>query len=470
MSKDIGNTKKDVMTIEQKALAINLDAKRYGSIVEIGAAQEVARQFFKAGAAAGTIAKTMSAYDMQVSDEIYGKAGRYVSRERVEQMKDKEYELVVKRLGKVRHEESTFFSYAGTFAAKSYKSNNECHGWIGLRLQLEPNSEPSDIVLHVRMLEKTAELQAETLGLFGVNLIYGAFNYYKTPEKIIETLLDNIGQDKLEVDFIDFSGAFFEKVENRLMNLHLIREWLTRAVMFNEKGDSVVPSEAFYKRSPMVVRGSFRPPTNIHMNMFEAGWKQFCEHDDLAEKGAMKIAEITMAELVSGDSDDADFLARVDMLTKLGCHVMVSDYLRFFRLRSYLRQFTHAPIGIVLSVLDFDYLFDEKYYDGLEGGILEAMGKLFPDNTHVYVYPSSLDDDVVNLSNVKVEDHHQHLLDYLVVNNKLVDAKYAEPEKRAIFTSEILKSIQAGQSDWKEIVPKQVAEYIVKHKIFGYPK
>lgn len=460
--------KEPTMTIGQKALSLNLDKQRYGTIVEIGAGQEVARQFFKAGAAAGTIAKTMSAYDMQVSDDIYGKAGRYVSRERVEQMISKEFDLVMKRLDHVRHDDSTFFSYAATVAAKSYKGNNECHGWIGLRLELEPDAAYSDIILHVRMLEDNNEAQAETLGKLGVNLIYGAFHYYKDPTKIIETLLDNIGQDKLEVDFINFSGAFFKQVENRLMNLHLVRAWLTRAVIFSPEGDSKVPGEVFYKRSPMIVRGSFRPPTIIHESMFESGWKQFCEHDDLAENGALKIAEITMAELIAGDSDDEDFLARVDLLNTLGCHVLVSDYLRFFRLRSYMRQFTNDPIGIVLSVLDFDYLFDEKYYDGLEGGILEAMGKLFPDNTHVYVYPSSLDGDDVSLKNVKVDDQHKHLLEYLIGNNKLVDAVYATPEKKAIFTKEIMEQIKSGETGWQDLVPKPVSKMIMEKELFGY--
>ena len=459
---------KTTMTIEQKALSINLDEKCYGTIVEIGAGQEVARQFFKAGAAAGTIAKTMSAYDMQVSDDIYGKAGRYVSHERVEQMLDKEFDLVMKRLNHVRSSESTFFSYAATVAAKSYKGNNECHGWIGLRIELEPDAGYSDIILHVRMLESNNESQAETLGKFGVNLIYGAFNYYRTPEKIIDTLLDNIGQDKLEVDFIKFSGRFFEEVENRLMNLHLVRAWLTHAVMFDAEGHSVVASEAFYKRSPLIVRGSFRPPTTIHANMLDAGLAQFNEHDDLAEKGAIKIAEITMAELIAGDSDDADFLARVDLMNTMGCNVLVSDYLRFFRLRSYIRQYTQAPIGIVLSVMDFDYLFDEKYYDGLEGGILEAMGKLFPDNTHVYVYPSAVSGNKINLDNVQVKPQHQHLLRYLIANEKLVEAKYANLESKAIYTHEVLEQIQSGDQSWQDVVPEKVAALIIEKKLFGY--
>ncbi len=455
-----------VLSTNQKTLSLNLNKKRYGTIVEIGAGQEVARKFFEAGAAAGTIAKTMSAYDMVVSDDIYGKAGRYVSQERVEQMIDKEYDLVVKRLNDVRDAESTFFSYAATVAARSYKGVGECHGWIGLRIELEPNAGYSDIILHVRMLEKSAKAQSDSLGNLGVNLIHGAFEHYKEPKKIIECLLDNIGQDKIEVDFIKFSGEFFNDVENRLMQLHLIREWLTRAVIFNADGDASVAGEALYKKSPMIVRGSFKPPTNLHEDMFNSGWTQFSKHDDLAEKGAVKIAEITMAELVSKGSDDEDFIARIDLLNSLGYHVLVSDYLRFFRLRSYLRQFTQSPIGIVLSVLDFDYLLDEKYYDGLEGGILEAMGKLFPDNTHVYVYPTQAKDGEVNLDNVNVGEQNKFIVDYLVHSRKLLKAENVDTSIDFETSQNIIKMIQAGDDAWKSLVPKKVSALIEEKSLF----
>ena len=162
------------LSIQQKALAINLDPAIYGTIVEIGAGQEVARQFFAAGGAAGTLAKTMSAYDMKVSDEIYGEVSRYVSRERLEQMLLREFDLLVQRLGTVRPVNSTFFTYAATVAAKSYGRTSEWHGWVGLRLQLRPAETPSEIVLHVRMLDDNSQLQSEMLGMLGVNLIYGA--------------------------------------------------------------------------------------------------------------------------------------------------------------------------------------------------------------------------------------------------------------------------------------------------------
>ena len=177
-----------------KALRLNLDEKKYGTIAEIGAGQEVARQFFLAGAAAGTVAKTMSAYDMQFSDAIYGtqEGGRYVSKARVRAMLDKEFDLVLTRVGTSRAKTSRYFSYAATVAAKSFNRDNECHAWCGIRLQMYPGAEPSDIIVHVRLLDKTAEQQQDTLGILGVNLIYAAYYYFEEPKKLIDSLTDNM--------------------------------------------------------------------------------------------------------------------------------------------------------------------------------------------------------------------------------------------------------------------------------------
>ncbi|MBD3667432.1 MAG: TonB-dependent receptor, partial [Kangiella sp.] len=355
------------LTTEQKALAVNLNPTQYGTIVEIGAGQEVARQFFSAGAAAGTIAKTMSAYDMQVSDDIYGKAGRYVSRERVEQMLVHEYDLLHSRLDEVRSEDTQYFSYAATVTARSYTQKNECHGWIGIRMQLEPKAPPSEIVMHVRMLDETNKEQSEALGIFGVNVVYGAFHYHKDPKVFIESLLDNLvndfGQKRIEVDLIHFAGHTFEKVENRLMNLHLVRSWCCRAVMFDAQGASEVPGTMLRKKDVLVIRGSFKPPTKVHVDMTEAAMKQFLEEEGVQRDKVFTVAEITMAELANdAETDDASFLARVDLLNKLGYNVLISDYLRFFRLRSWMRRYTQNRIGIVLSILDFDQLFNESYY------------------------------------------------------------------------------------------------------------
>ena len=459
------------LSTDQKALTLNLDKLKYGSIVEIGAGQEVARRFFHVGAAAGTVAKTMSAYDMAVSDDIYGHVDRYVSRARLLQMLDKEFTQVVQRLADKRPKNTTFFAYAATVTARSFKQKNECHGWIGIRVQLHPGAAPSDIVLHVRMLDNDNALQSEALGILGVNLIYGAFFHYQQPEWIVESLADGLSSDRIEVDLIHFSGPYFEEVENRLMNLHLIRSWLTRAIIFNPAGEVVVPGELLYRKPMLVIRGSFKPVTCVNIDMMQGGQKQFSQIAAVDEPEILSLAEITMNSLVSGDNiDGADFLARIDLLGSQGYTVMISDYLRFFRLRAYLRRYTQKPIGIVMSVRDLEALFDEKYYEGLEGGILEAFGKLFPDNTHVYVYPSRRqgENEMIMLDNVPVPGHLQHLLAFLKENGKLVAIEPQDADHLGIDAAETLAALRRGPGAWEKDVPEGVAARIVEGQLLGY--
>ncbi|MDO9596611.1 MAG: TonB-dependent receptor [Azoarcus sp.] len=459
------------LTTDQKALAINLDKFKYGSIVEIGAGQEVARRFFHVGAAAGTVAKTMSAYDMAVSDDIYGHVDRYVSRARLMQMLDKEFTQVVDRLTHVRPKNTTFFAYAATVTARSFKQKNECHGWIGIRLQLHPGAAPSDVIMHVRMLDNDNAMQSEALGILGVNLIHGAFFHHDNPEWVVEGLADGLGPERIEVDLIHFSGPYFEEVENRLMNLHLISSWLTRAVIFSPAGEVVVPGELLYRKPMLVIRGTFKPVTCVNVDMMLGGQKRFSQESAVDESEILSLAEITMNSLVSGDNiDGADFLARIDLLASQGYTVMISDYVRFFRLRAYLRRYTQKPIGIVLSVRDLEVLFDEKYYEGLEGGILEAFGKLFPDNTHVYVYPSRRHGaaEMVTLDNVPVPAHLRHLLTHLKENGKLVAIEPQDESHLEIDSSETLAGLRRGRGNWEEEVPEGVAQRIIANRLLGY--
>lgn len=462
--------KKNVKLTQQKALEVNLDSSIYGTVVEIGAGQETARQFFSAGAAAGTIAKTMSAYDMKVSDDVYGKVGRYVSRERCVQMLQHEYDLVVNRLQESRETPTQFFAYAATVTARSYSQKNECHGWIGVRRQSSPSSEPSEIILHVRMLDDTNREQSEALGILGINLVYAAFYYSDDPQKIIESLQDGMGHDRrIEIDLIHFSGPDFEQVENRLMNLHLIRSWACRAVMFDPCGESVVPASALRKKDTIVLRGSFKPPTNVHLDMMNSAVKHFSKEEGVDEDNIIRVAEITMNEIYSqSDEDDADFLARVDLLNQLGFSVLISDYLRFFRLRSWIRRYTQKRIGITLSVLDFDYLFAEKYYDGLEGGILEAFGKLFSDNTNVYVYPTIRDGKLISLENADVGKDLSYLMQHLIHNRAMVSADIVDVHNLDISAREVLKDLRKGRGDWEQKVPSVIAKSIIDNKLMGF--
>lgn len=469
MDKNAAN-KKNIKLTAEKALKLNLDNTIYGTVVEIGAGQETARQFFNAGAAAGSIAKTMSAYDMKVSDDVYGKVGRYVSRERCEQMLNHEYDLLIERLQGTRGVGSRFFSYAATVTARSYSQKNECHGWIGVRRQVAPEGAASEVILHVRMLDDTNHEQSEALGILGINLVYGAYHYADNPKKIIDTLQDGMGHDKrIEIDLIHFSGPDFEHVENRLMNLHLIRSWACRAVMFAPDGKSIVPASALRKKDPVVIRGSYKPPTKVHMDMKKAAVEHFAKEQGVDKDNILVIAEITMNELTGkGDAADSDFLARVDLLNDLGFSVLISDYLRFFRLRSWIRRYTPNRIGIMLSVLDFDYLFAGKYYEGLEGGILEAFGKLFSDNTNVYVYPSIRNGKLITLDNVDVDEDLQYLLRYLIHNRAMVSADIADVSNLEISAREVIKQIPKGRGDWEQALPEVTAKSIIDRKLFGF--
>jgi hypothetical protein len=454
---------------EQKALEINLDDTKYGTLVEIGAGQEVARQFFSAGAAAGTVAKTMSAYDMQISDMIYGKAGSYVGRERLEQMLNREFQLLLERLTDCRPSNTQFFSYAATVTAKSFKQKNECHGWIGVQAQLYPGAPASEIILHARMLDNENQTQSEALGILGVNLIYGLFNYKDNPKWIIDGLLDNLSLQRIEIDLINFSGPYFTDTDNRLMNLHLVRSWCCRAVMFDANGASIPPASALRKKDVLVMRGSFKPPTKVHLDMNESAITEFKKSGNLSGRGILNVAEITMSELITdGEQDDASFLARVDLLAKLGFHVLLSDYVRFFSLRAWLRKYTTSRIGIILSVHDFDQLFNEDYYDGLEGGILAAMGQLFCDDTNVYVYPIKIDDKLVSLDNVEVTPNLVYLLEHLKANKKLLAIHDYKVENLHILAKELVKQLPNGRGEWEQSLPEVVTKEIIAKKLFGY--
>jgi len=457
------------ISTEQKALTLNLDDHKYGSIVEIGAGQEVARQFFKVGAAAGTIAKTSSAYDMTVSDAIYGKAGRYVSRERVEKMANHEFELCIDRLQSVRPPNCTFFAYAATVTARSFKGGNECHGWVALKIQLRPKEAPCSVICHVRMLDNSNELQSEALGILGVNLIYGGYYYGDKPKWLIESLSDNLGDDRIEVDLIHFEGPGFNYIDNRLMNLHLVHSWLTRAVMFDTQGTPVVPRDTLYKKPVIVTRGSFKPPTKVHADMARAGLAQMKKKEGVDPKKALQFAEISMSELIKGNSvDDADFIARTELANVMGFNVLLSDYVRYFSLRSWFRRHTMEPISILMKANDVTHLFDEEYYDGLEGRALEGLGKLFADNTSVIVYPNKNNGDLQSLEDIEFPKRMELVAKQLMINNKLVASEGYDGDLIDISARRVMENIQAGGSDWEAHLDESVAEKIKSERLFGY--
>ena len=362
---------------DRKALQINLDPAKYGTFAEIGAGQEVARRFFRIGGAAGTIAKTMSAYDITFSDAIYGPADRYVSRVRLQTMLDHEYNLLIERLDAKFGTEKTFFVFADTVATRSFKQRSESHGWLGMRFQSEPRAQPSQIIIHVRLLDQTNVEQQEALGVIGVNLLYGAF-YYHRPEKLISSLHENLAPGRLEVDMIKFSGPTFAGVDHRLMSLQLVSQGLTNAVMFKADGETVQPAEVFYKKAILVERGNFRPVTYATNDMLDGARRVFMKHCDCSEDEVVVLMEMTLENLLAdGQVDHADFLARADILRALGRTVLISKFGEYYRLAGYLFRYTNRAIGLVMGVPSLMEIFNEKYYTNLEGGILEALGRMF---------------------------------------------------------------------------------------------
>ena len=455
----------------EKALAINLDDKRYGTFAEIGAGQEVVRWFFRAGAAAGTIAKSISAYDMTVSDAIYGDCDRYVCRERLEAMLAHELDLNVERLRAKRGDRTAFFSFADTVAARGFRKAGECHGWMGVAFQSHPRDEQSRIILHVRMLDSEATQQQEALGIVGVNLLYGAFFLHHDPDMLLESLLDGLSTERIEIDMIEFSGIEFRNTgSSRVMSLRLVQLGLSAAAMFGADGGVLQPSEALRKKPVVLERGSFRPVTHVNVDMIDRATEKFAELFD--GRKPMQIMEITMSNLMAeGEIDLVDFLARAEVLAAAGYTVLISDYARFYRLASYLRRLTDAPIGVVLGAGSVRELFDGKYYEDLGGGVLESFGRLFQDQLRLFAYPlrSSPNGPLMTVENLPVPETMKGLYQYLIENDLLLGLEPSRPENLSIFSRDVLRRLAEGDETWASMVPAAVADVIRERGFFGHP-
>ena len=454
----------------RKAFQINLDRHKYGTFAEIGAGQEVARRFFHVGGASGTIAKTMSAYDMTFSDAIYGPTDRYVSRVRLNTMLDHEYGLLVERLDQKLGAEKTFFVFADTVAARSFKEHNESHGWLGVRFQTDPRGEPSQIIIHVRMLDEANVDQQEALGVIGVNLLHGAF-YQAQPEHLISSLHENLPPERIQVDLIKFSGPAFAKIDNRLMSLQLVSQGLTDAVMFTADGEMVQPAEILHKKAILIERGSFRPVTYATNDMLEGARRQFLKETECSEKDFVVLMEMTLENLLSeGQLNHPDFLARVDILGALGRTVLISKFGEYYKLAGYLSRYTNRTIGLVMGVPSLSEIFDEKYYLNLEGGILEALGRMFKHGLKLYVYPivDEKTGNIVTAKQVDVAPNLRSLFQYLTDNRHIEDITDYQKGFLGIYPPAVLAKLKAGDQGWEKMVPPEVAQIIKEREFFGY--
>jgi len=461
-----------IPSIRDKALRINLNANIYGTFAEIGAGQETVRNFFRSGGASGTIAKTMSAYDKDFSDAIYGVEpdGRYVTEARLKRMLSHEIRLIEERIVREKHPNKMFFAYANTVATIDFAKKYKGHGWVGIRFQTDPKEEYSEIVLHIRFKETEAVLQQQTLGTLGVNLIYGAFYKHDQPKKLLRYLYDHIDQDKIEIDTINFSGPRFENVDNRLMSLQLIKNGMTEAVVFGPDGNNILPARIFYKKNILALRGSFRPVTKVNMDMFEKSYELFLEENRVEPEKTVTVFEITLSNLRSeGEIDEQDFMDRANLLCSLGQTVMISNFKEYYKLVEYFSNYTRNRMGLTMGVNNLVDIFDEKYYRHLSGGILEAFGKLFFKDLKVYLYPMIRKEtgELVNSDNLKVHPRMKELYKFFKYNGKLIDIENFNPDILHIFSREVLKRIENGEKGWEEMLPKGVANLILEKSLFN---
>ncbi len=456
---------------KQKALKINLNKQIYGSFAEIGAGQEVAANFFKAGGASGTIAKTMSAYDMTFSDAIYGEASRYVCEPRLISMLSHEYGLLQERLADKRSENTTFFAYANTMAALTYKKNNDAHGWMGVRFQLEPNGKFNDAIIHVKMLDNDNNLQQQAMGVLGVNLMYACFYYHQDPEIMLLSLMDELSKDRIQIDMIRFEGPDFEHVDNRLMSLHLVKYGFSDVALFGPDGENLQPSEVLFKKHALVLRGRFRPLINVHLDMLENGKKQFIQEPDVEKENVVVMTELTLQALTEAGTeiDEKDFLDRVDILCSLGQTVMISNYQEYYKLVAYLSKQTKMKLGLIIGYPNLEYIFEESHYQDLTGGILESFATLFSRNVKLFVYPTLRDNRIMNCLKFRPSSHIIDLFQYLIANNKIEDIRHYNEPNLHLNTDSILDLIKQGESGWEENVPEAVSSMIKDRCLFGFP-
>ncbi len=454
-----------------KALEVNLASKRYGTFAEIGAGQEVVRWFFSVGASSGTVAKSISAYDMQVSDAIYGDTQRYVSRARCEEMLRHEYDLNLERLGPERGRDTAFFAFADTVAARSFHGTNECHAWMGIRFQSQPRDDANQILIHVRMKDLDNLQQQEALGIVGVNLVHGASFLSHDPELLLESLVDCLSPDRIEIDLVEFSGVEFRSVDNRVMSLRLVQLGLSEAAMFSSQGQVRQPSEVLYKTPVLVQRGRFRPVTKVHLDMQSCAWREFRAECEPSEREPVSLLEITMCNLLTdGEVDLADFLDRVDMLTATDSHVLISNFKRHYRLVEFLTRFRSPRIGLALSALTLGEILASRHYQHLQGGVLEAMGRLFKQGVRLYVYPAfhPQEDSVLTAESVPLEAGLEPLHRYLFERGALRDLEGADRSFLSICSTDVLEMIRRGEAGWEECVPEEVCAVVKSQRLFGH--
>ena len=460
-----------ILETEQKALEINLDDSIYGAFAEIGAGQEVARYFFQVGAAAGTIAKTMSAYDKTVSDDIYGMEdkGRYVCESRLYKMLDHEYNLVDARLREERKDQN-FFAFADTVTAINYERTNKGNGWLGLRFQLKPDQAPNELVIHVRMLDQDNQLQQQAIGILGVNMIYACFRYAHDPETLLVSLMDDL-KNRVMIDLVRLDGQDFQHLDHRMLCLWMIQHDLSTVAIFGPNGKNLHPSEFLYKHAVLVARGSYRPPTLVQQDMIRNAYEQFKQEPDVDSDRSFFLTEITLDNLKSeGELDTKDFIDRADLLAALNQTVILSNCVQHKSLIAYLSDYRINHIGLAMGIRKLKNIIWETFEQN-QDNLLGAFGELFLRNVRFYIYPARKEGqtELITIDNIPIPEPIQHLFRHIKDNRHVVQVKAYNPDILHIYHKTVLRKIRDGIPGWESQVPEEVARYIREKKLFGHP-
>ncbi|MGJ8697249.1 MAG: TonB-dependent receptor [Verrucomicrobiaceae bacterium] len=454
------------LSADDKALMINLDPTIYGTFAEIGAGQEVANRFFRASGSAGTVAKTISAYDMTISDALYGKCERYVSQERLVDMIDYEYELLEQRLEESRGEASRFFSLSNTVRARGYMDTGECHGWMGIRYQIKPGAPAGTILLHTRLLDAENVDQMEALGILGVNLVWAAYHHSRDLTLFVRSLMEFLTPGRVEIDMLKFLGEPFGMVDNRLCALELVHQGMTPATVFMPDGEVVQPAEAFYKTPLLLLRGSFVPVTNLHLDMLKQAGNSFPpENTPEDARPYREVCEVSLSNLLrDGGIDLVSFIDRVNTLQSLGKVVMISNCPEFHRVAGVLRRYTRQPVGMVLSIGLLNELFKEKWSENLAGGILESFGRLFKAGVTLLVYPwkNRANGELVTAENFRAPEHLRHLYAHFLESGMIRGIECGDPVLLERTGRDILKAAREG-GDWEQWVPEEARPLVLSH-------
>jgi len=422
---------REILETKRKALKINLDANIYGTFAEIGAGQEVARNFFTAGAASGTVAKTMSAYDMVFSNSIYGteSSGRYVTKSRLEKMLQHEFELLTERLDGPQYATKTFFAFADTVTTLNFNKSNDPHGWLGIRFQTQPGGPSNDIVFHVRLLDSDASLQQNVLGVLGVNLVYAAYFYHQDIQTMIESLVDNLAIGSVEIDMISLNGPAFAGADDRLVNLYLIAKGFSSAAIFNPEGEACQSKDLLYKKDVMILRTKYGQKSTPNFHLFNTAIEQFKRSQKLKDENVMVLIEVLMTNLLE-DQDELSaedlksFAVRAEELYKTGNYVIVSNYTRNHKLAQFLSRCKPNSVGISTNIANLRNIFNSKNYgENYTDELLAYVSDLFSKNVKLYAYPylDKSSNTIINTQNMPVSPEAKPLFDFLVSNAYITD-------------------------------------------------